>query len=174
MKTLSLIFGILICGSGHFFYKKFSKGFLLLFFFSTTLSLGLYRFFIDEIVTNIAISNQFVIKLSFCYFALTFIIWLYNLVDILELMSRYNRLPETNHYEEGRIASLTGDYVKAKEHFEKALQINSGDKDALFQLGRSYHHLNMKVKAKKIFEKYLNSGDKKWVNEIEEMMEEKK
>lgn len=170
MNALKIIASFFICGAGQILYKKFKRGFFFFIIFLLSLSFGCYRFFIQEITTSVTYFKEIEIKISFFYFGLALLIWLYNLVDIFEIYNYISNLSKEDHYEQGRIASLTGDYNRARTEFEKALKLNRQDKDALFQLGRAYFYLGMENKAKKIFDKYLKSGDKKWINKIQEIL----
>lgn len=163
---LNTALSFFVCGLGQIVSGKVRRGVIFFVTFASSLSISLYRFLQDDIATRLTVWDNKEIRISYFYIFLTFLIWLYNVIDSFEPVKKTVIDPDVDYYDKGRMSSLNGDYDEAAENFATALKVNPKDTDALFQLGRAFYQLGSVTKARDVFEKYLATGDKKWKEEV--------
>lgn len=167
---MKIFLSLIICGLAQVNSKAYARGAAIYAVFFISLGWLFALFAIGSYSADINKTALLFLIASFT--------WLYNLLDVLDI-DRVEKKKQgsgvdekyDDMYVEARLVYFKGDLPKAKECFEAILKKNSGDMDTVYQLAKINAELGNKLESKKLFKRYLKSGDKlEWVEEAREAL----
>lgn len=155
MKTVAFILSVLLPGCGQVLLSRYRKGLVL--FFSIVISLDLSVIIIPFLLPTLGVYPAQGGALRFTLYALCFIIYLYNIWDIFNIVywreRNVLRQKKNIFFKQGIIYYLQNDLNNAKKEFIRGLTLDKDDIDIIYYLSKIEKSLGATSREKRLLNK---------------------